>query len=103
MPQSSTNLNLGKQLIFATIAGSSLVAAANYEINSNSLPSMNVPYIECTTTYPWEAESGIGNLAVNDYQHYDTMVSFAKKVVSETKDIDVDIQEAVNKIFWDLL
>ena len=103
MTQSSTNLNFGKQLIFATIAGSSFIAAATYEVNSNPMPSMNVTYTECITTYPWEAELGISNLAVNDYQDYDTMVNFAKKVVSETKDIDIDIQEAVNKIFWDLL
>jgi len=103
MTQSSTNLNFGKQLIFATIAGSSLVAPFYYEVNSNPMPSMTAKYCECVNRYPWENEFGTNNLLINDYQDYDTMISFAKKVVSESKDIDIEIQLAVNKIFWDLL
>lgn len=103
MTQSSTNLNFGKQLIFATIAGSSLVAAFNYEVNLIPMPSMTAKYSECNLAYPWENELRSSNFSVDDYQEYDTMITFAKKVVSESKDIDLDIQLAVNKIFWDLL
>ena len=104
MTQSSSNLNFGKQLIFATFAGScSLVAAFNYEANSNPMPTMTAKYSECKLLHSWESEFGVNNLALNDYQDYETMLSFANKVVSESKDIDLDIQIAVNKIFWDLL
>lgn len=103
MTQSNLNLNFGKQLIFASIAGSSLVAAFNYEVNLILMPSMTAKYSEFNMNYPWENQLKTNNLSVDDYQEYDTMITFAKKVVSESKDIDLDIQLAVNKIFWDLL
>ena len=103
MTQSSTNLNFGKQLIFATIAGSSLVAAFNYEVNLTPMPSMTAKYSEFNLDYPWENQLKINKLLVDDYREYETMITFAQKVVSESKDIDIDIQLAVNKIFWDLL
>jgi len=100
---SNTNLNLGKQLLFASIAGSSLIAFANYEIAYNHMPSMTAKYSKIDLGYSWENEFQEFIKPVNDSQEYDTILSIANKVVSESEDIDVDIQIAVNKIFWDLL
>jgi len=101
--QSSTNLNLGKHLLFATLAGSSLLAGINCEILYNQMPTMTVNYTEMKDDYSWENKYIAFNKPVDDHKAYDTILTFANKIVAESKDIDVDIQIAVNKIFWDLL
>ena len=103
MEPSNTNLSIGRQLLFATIAGSSLITIANYEVNRNTLPSLTVEYSKMNIGYPWE--STFGSQISSDYNsvQFEAILSFAQKVIGNSHDIDIDIQDAVNKIFWDLL
>jgi hypothetical protein len=103
MVASSTNLNFSKQLLFATIAGSSLVAVANYDIVFNTLPSLTAQYTQVNIGYPWEEKLGSNINSDSELNQYETILLFAQKVISDSKDIDVEIQSTVNKIFWDLI
>ena len=103
MVTNNTNLNFGKQLLFATIAGSSLVAAANYDINYSIMPSITANYTQVNFGYSWEEKFMTNIISDSEAKEYETILSFAQKVISESKDIDIEIQSTVNKIFWDLL
>ncbi|MPN42459.1 hypothetical protein SDC9_190016 [bioreactor metagenome] len=98
----SSCTNLSKQLIFATIAGSSLIASANCEYYNTPEPSIVANYSNLTPTYPWDCNIQNDLLSPEELQ-YETVMAFASKLITESIDIDEDIQAAVNKIFWDLL
>ena len=99
----STNLNIGRQLLFATIAGSSFIAQTNYDCSINFIPTVMAHYTQVANPYPWEKDLEMNYVSNPESDQYETILSFSNKVVSESKDIDIEIQAAVNKIFWDLI
>lgn len=103
MTTSNTTISFGKQLLFATIAGSSILVAPIYEMKSNEMPSLVASYSKMGNSYSWENPSGSQvNVEFNSMQ-YETIVAFAEKVIGNSQDIDFEIQDAINKIFWDLI
>jgi len=71
--------------------------------DSQYLPSVTANYTELNVGYQWENKDGLNiNYSPEQYE-YATIISFAEKFILQSQDIDIEIQEAVNKIFWDLL
>jgi len=97
----NTNSTIGKSLFLATLAGTTLMTTLCYD--AQEIPSVTANYVELNMGYEWENREGFNFKYSSDALEYSTIISFAEKLVSQSQDIDIEIQEAVNKIFWDLL
>lgn len=97
----NTNSTISKSLFLATLAGTTLMSSLHYD--SQELPSVTAKYVELKMGYSWENREGFNFKYSSDEYEYFTIMSFAEKLVSQSQDIDFEIQEAVNRIFWDLL
>ena len=104
----NANIMLLSALSCVTLTDSELPAISNGQIYNNSIiPSIN-------TSFSWENNTpySVKNVAIStetvlvktsDYEDFETISSFAQKLLTEESFIDEEIQNVINDHFWDML
>jgi len=99
----NTPINLGIKLALLSLASSGVMHSQQYE-EANIIPSSIPEYLSLNTN-DWEMD--LPNLSntveYNDYIEYSIIQDFTSRLMENATDIDADILETTEEIFWDIL
>lgn len=94
----------GLNIILLTAISS--ISLSLYDNNKTIMPTTTAKY-QCVreNKYSWGMEKlkYTQSFVDSEKEDFDIIASFAQRMVSKSKDIDVEIQEVINKRFWDML
>lgn len=94
---------MNNKIIYLSILGTSLGNTnLGYTGVNNNYPSIEMEYQEMNAYRSWEQIPYLLNKSIIPNE-LDPFVNFAENVISLNKDIDIEIQQVVNKIFWELI
>jgi hypothetical protein len=101
----STATSIGKTLVLNFMAGSSIFSPLYYQAFENNDPVTKTEYISPFTSHEWENRLSYGIVIAEhlDFAKFKIVEKFSSTLLKESKDIDEDILEIVNKNFWELL
>jgi hypothetical protein len=100
-----TNLTLFATPFYILLVGARLTSLSNDIYDKNQftpMPSVAIEYKNMDDkTYGTNDCPSLQK--IKDTQDFDEILSFSQKMISETKDIDADIQSYVNDHFWEMI
>lgn len=96
-------LNEFATITLLLIAGSSLTNAVTYEQDRSPMPTQILKYQPLQMTSHLDGRIVFPTYNNLEIDQYDTIIAFASDLVSNTKDMDRDLQKYVDDIFWDLI
>ena len=94
----SNHINIGANLII--FAFGTFVADLKYEQYNDNLPKSIVKYHQLSTR-SWESQPALSESV--DVENFNAIRSFSENLLNNTKDLDSEIMDVVNKNFWDLI
>jgi len=94
-----TGSNIGANLIIVAF-GTAVLAPIQYERYSDNIPTYMAKYQQLPSN-SWEDVPKM--LDVLDQINFESLKTFSENLLKNTKDIETDILEVVNKNFWKLL
>jgi len=95
----STGTNIGANLFLAAF-GTAVLAPIQCELNSSEIPVETIAYQQLTNN-SWDETILLVNNQVDS--KFNLLKDFSENLIKNTKDIEPEILEVINKNYWDLL
>ncbi len=101
----NTNISLSNFLIFATLSSS--VVCFSYETENYLTPQHEATYEHHVNIADWKDNAFNPSIDYSfhneDAEKINTMISFTKNLLENSKDIESEFVDIVNENFWDLI
>lgn len=100
----NSNNTFANIFLFATLGTSAISLPFEFDY---LLPKSEVKYTYSEQLCNWDNSSSIltseYNLINEDSENMNTIISFSKKLLEQSKDLENEYAEIVNRNFWDLI
>lgn len=94
-----TGTNIGANLIIVAF-GTAVLAPIQYDQNVDDVPTYIAQYQNLPSN-SWETAPVVST--IENQTDFDSLREFSENLLKNTKDIEPEILEVVNKNFWNLL
>lgn len=104
MENKLSNTTFGLNIILLTTISS--ISLSLHDNNKTIMPTTTATYQSISgDKHPWDMEKPayIQVSTDSDKDDFEVISSFAQRIVSQSKDIDDEIQEVINNHFWEML
>jgi hypothetical protein len=95
-----------RQIMVLTVSGTGVILPIPYDISHELIPSQTLTFKSMNLNHDWE--NSLYDNAIYEYQgqeleKIEIIKSFSLKLLSQMKDMDEDLIQASNEVFWDSL